>query len=585
MDNREIASLLEEIGDLMEILNENSFKVQSYRRAAESIRGLPEDLTAIRETDGLESIPHIGKTIATKLSQLLDTGRMEYHDELKAQVPPGLLEMLRIPGVGPKKVALVWRERGIGSIDELEAAATGRHLRDLPGMGAKSEEKILHAIGVYRQGTERALLSDLLPVAEGIVAALKELPEVIDAAYAGSARRMKETVGDLDILATSTAPAAVTEAFKHRPEIREIILSGDTKTSALLEGGRQVDLRVVPPESYGAALVYFTGSKEHNINIRERARRMGLTINEYAVSRLLADGQEGERVAGATEDEVYRAIGLPWIPPEIREDRGEIEAAEAGTLPVLLELDDIRSDLQMHSEWSDGTHPIEKVAAAARAMGYEYVALTDHSVSLMVAHGLSPEKLAARREEIDELNAGFEQAGESFRVLAGSEVDIKPDGNLDYAPEVLATLDLVLASIHQGFTDDKARMTDRILKALATGQVDIFCHPTGRVLNGRPGYPVDMEALVEAAIEFDVALEVNAFPDRLDLADTNVRLAMERGARLTINTDAHSPAHLQYMRYGVATARRGWATKEAVINTWPLKKLLKWRKDRGRKTK
>jgi DNA polymerase (family 10) len=390
-------------------------------------------------------------------------------------------------------------------------------------------------------------------------------------------------VGDLDILATSTEPQVAMDAFKASPDLREIVASGETKTTAMLESGRQVDLRVVPPESYGAALVYFTGSKEHNITIRERARRMGLTVNEYAVSELLEDDQEGNRVAGATEKEVYAALGLPWIPPELREDRGEVEAAEAGELPVLVELGDIRCDLQMHSEWSDGTHPIEKMAEAARRLGYEYLAISDHSASLMVAHGLSPEKLAAQRQEIDELNAMLEGAGERFRVLAGSEVDIKPDGTLDYAPEVLASLDLVLVSLHQGFTDDKARMTGRIVKAMSSGRADILCHPTGRVLLSREGYPLDIEAVIDAAVKHDVALEVNAYPDRLDLRDTHVRLAMERGAKIAINTDAHSPAHLAFMRYGVATARRGWATKESVINTGPRERLMEWTKERRRR--
>jgi len=583
MDNREIAGLLEEVADLLEILGEDTFKVRSYRRAAESVRGLAEELDAIRHSDGLQSIPHIGKSIAGKLEELLGTGQMEYHEKLRAQVPEGLLEMLQVPGMGPKKVSLVWKERGISSVDELGVAAKAGQLRDLGGMGVKSEEKVLQGIAVYRQGSERALLGNLLPVAERIVAALQEVPAAIAVAYAGSARRMRETVGDLDILATSTEPQTVMDAFKGLPDLGEIIASGETKTSAMLQSGRQVDLRVVPPESYGAALMYFTGSKDHNITIRERARRIGLTVNEYAVSELLADGQEGKRVAGATEEEVYGALGLPWIPPELREDRGEVDAAAAGKLPVLVQLSDIRCDLQMHSEWSDGTHPIEKMADAARALGYEYIAISDHSVSLMVAHGLSPEKLAAQRQEIDELNATLEGSGEGFRVLAASEVDIKPDGNLDYGPEVLASLDLVLASLHQGFTDDRARMTGRIVKTICSGRADILCHPTGRVLASREGYPLDIEAVMEAAVEYDVALEVNAYPDRLDLRDTHVRLAMERGAKIAINTDAHGPAHLPFMRYGVATARRGWATKEAVINTWPREELVAWTKERRKR--
>jgi len=580
MDNSDVVRILDQTADLLEILDEDVFKVRSYRRAAESVRGLAQDLSSIREGEGLQSIPGIGKSLAGKIAELLDTGRMGYHEELKAQVPEGLPTMLRVPGMGPKKVALVWKERGIRDVDELEAAAQAGELRDLKGMGAKTEEKILKGIGLYRQGAERALLGDVLPVAERIVEELRRLPETIEVAYAGSTRRMKETVGDLDVLATSQAPEVVMEAFRALPDIREIILAGDTKTSALLDIGRQVDLRVVLPESFGAALQYFTGSQAHNIALRERARKMGLTVNEYAVSKLTESGEEGERVAGATEEEVYAALGLPLIPPELREDHGEIRAAEAGELPALLELADIRCDLQMHSEWSDGSHPIAQMAEACMALGYEYMAISDHSQSLQVARGLQPGRLAAQRVEIDELNATLADTGSSFRVLASCEVDILSDGSLDYTAEQLAGLDIVLASLHQGFTDDRARMTNRALKAITSGRIDVLCHPTGRLLLAREGYPIDIEAIIEAAAEHDVALEVNAFPERLDLCDTHVRLAIERGVKISINTDAHRAEHLGFMRYGVATARRGWATRDDVINTWPRETLMDWVRSR-----
>jgi len=580
MDNADVVRVLEQTADLLEILDGDAFKIRSYRRAAESVRGLAQDLTTIREKEGLQSISGIGKSLAGKIAELLDTGKMGYHEELKAQVPEGLLEMLRVPGMGPKKVALVWKERGIRHIDELEAAALAGELRDLKGMGAKTEEKILKGIALYRQGSQRALLADVLPVAERIVQELQALPETLDAAYGGSTRRMRETVGDLDILVTSKAPAVVMEAFKRLPDVHEILLAGDTKVSALLSIGRQVDLRVVPPDSFGAALQYFTGSQAHNIALRERARKMGLTVNEYAVSRLTDSGEEGERIAGTTEEEVYEALGLPWIPPELREDRGELRAAERGELPELVELGDIRCDLQMHSEWSDGSHSIEQMAQACMALGYEYMAVSDHSQSLQVAHGLSPGRLAAQRLEIEELNAALTQAGSSFRVLTSCEVDILPDGSLDYDRETLAGLDIVLASLHQGFTDDKARMTRRALSAITSGQIDVLCHPTGRLLLSREGYPIDVEALVEAAAEYDVALEVNAYPERLDLSDTHVRLAIQHGVKISINTDAHRPEHLGFMRYGVATARRGWATSQDVINTWDRETLLAWIRSR-----
>ncbi|HJN16128.1 MAG TPA: DNA polymerase/3'-5' exonuclease PolX, partial [Armatimonadota bacterium] len=534
MDNSDVVRIMDEVGDILEIIGEDAFKFRSYRRAAESIRGLPDDLATIREGDGLTSIPRVGKSLAAKIEELLDDGTMEYHEELKSQVPDGLLDMLKIQGIGPKKVSLFWKESGIRNVDELQAAAEAEELRKLAGMGAKSEEKILRGIALFREGDERARLGDVLPIAEAIVEALDALPETLTVTYAGSTRRMRETVGDLDILATSESPEVVMEAFKALPEIREIMLSGETKTSAILEVGRQVDLRVVPPESYGAALLYFTGSKNHNIALRERARRMSLTVNEYAVSRLTDEGEAGESVAGATEEDCYAALDVAWIPPEIREDHGEVQAAVAGELPDLVEPGDIRCDLQMHSEWSDGTHTVAQMAESCMARGYDYMAISDHSQSLQVAHGLAPGKLAAQHAEVGDLNATLDDAGKGFRVLHANEVDIKSDGSLDYEPDELAALDLVLGSMHQGFADDRDRMTRRIVTALETGMVDILCHPTGRLILKREGYPVDMEAIVEAAAEFDVALEVNAFPQRLDLCDVHVRLAMERGVKISI---------------------------------------------------
>ncbi|MGQ9731630.1 MAG: PHP domain-containing protein, partial [Candidatus Zipacnadales bacterium] len=416
-----------------------------------------------------------------------------------------------------------------------------------------------------------------------IVQEIAKLPETIQVTYAGSTRRMKETIGDLDLLATSNHPRVVMEAFRALPDLREIIVAGDTKTSAILDSGQQVDLRVVPPQSFGAALQYFTGSQAHNIALRERARKKGLTLNEYGVAKLTESGEEGERIAGETEEEVYAALGLPWLPPELREDRGELEAAEAGQLPELVRLDDIRCDLQTHSEWSDGSHTIAQMAEACMALGYQYMAVSDHSQSLQVAHGLSPGRLQAQRLEIEELNASFAATRIPFRILTSCEVDILSDGSLDYDQEILQAFDIVLASIHQGFSNDRVRMTDRAVKAISSGQIEVLCHPTGRLLLSREGYPIDIEAVVEAAAEYDVALQVNAFPERLDLCDTHVRLAVERGVKISINTDAHRLEHLHYMRYGVATARRGWATKAEVINTLPLEKLLGWVNSRREK--
>ena len=576
MENAEVAAVFDETADLMEILGTDTFKVRSYRRAAEVARGLGESLAAVREREGLDSLPHIGKSLAGKMAELLDAGRMAAHEELKAQVPAGLLEMLRIPGLGPRKAALVWKERGIGSVDQLEAAAQAGELRELPGMGARSEAKLLHAIAIYRQGASRRLLSEMLPVAERIVEELRAVPGVRQVQYAGSTRRMRETIGDLDILATGEDPQAIGAAFQQLPDIAEIELAGDTKVSGRLRIGVQVDLRVVPPASYGAALVYFTGSKDHNIALRGRAQDLGLKISEYAVEPT----NGSEPLPAETEEKVYAAVGLPWVPPELREDRGELEAAEQGDLPHLIEQGDLRADLQMHSEWSDGTHSIADLAQRAQQLGYDYVAITDHSGSLYVAHGLDLTRLAARRAEIEEVNEQLAEAGSSFRVLAGTEVDILSDGGLDYPDDVLADLDFVIGSIHQGFSNDRDRMTRRMLAAIESGLVDLIAHPTGRVLLGREGYPLDVEAVIEAAAEHRVALEINAFPERLDLGDTQARLARERGVLLSINTDAHSPEHLPFMRYGVATARRAWASARDVINCLSLEEFRAWRQAR-----
>jgi len=575
MTNDEVAQVLEQIALLLHIEGESVFRIRSYERAAEAIRGLGDELSAIRAGEGLESIPGIGEAIALKIEELLDTGGLEYLNALLAHYPDGFLELLKVPGLGPKHAALFYHELGIGSVEQLEEAAVRGQLRELKGMGEKSERKLLAAIETYWQGRERALLGEMLPQAEQMVAFLHGLPEVIRADYAGSTRRGRETIGDLDLLATSDDPAAVCRAFAGSGILAEVQLAGDTKVSGLLPGGRQVDLRVVEPDSYGAALLYFTGSQQHNIRLRERGQRMDLTLNEYGLFRD-DDGEEGERLAGETEEQVYEALGLAFIPPELREDRGEIQAAEAGGLPDVMSLKDIRCDLHVHTTWSDGRASIEEMAEAGRERGHTHLGIADHSQALYVAGGLAADDILRQRDEIDELNARFERDGLDFRVLLGTEADILADGAVDITDEAFEAVDLVLGAIHQGMSSDADRMTARVTGALHTGLIDILAHPTGRLLLGRPAYGIHIAEVIEAAVEMDVALEINAAPDRLDLSDVHARLAHERGALLSINTDAHALDHLEFMRFGVITARRGWVTAESVINTWPLAGLREW---------
>ncbi len=580
MTNDEVAEVFDQIALLLEIEGESVFRIRSYQRAAEAIRGLGEELSAIRAGDGLQSIPGIGEAIALKIEELLDTGELQYLNRLLARYPEGFLELLKVPGLGPRRAALFYHELGISSIDELEQAALSGRLRALKGMGEKSEQKLLAAIESYWQGRERALLGEILPQAEEMVAYLRELPEVLRADYAGSTRRGRETIGDVDLLAASERPAQVCAAFAESGTLARVQLAGDTKVSGMLSGGRQVDLRVVEPDSYGAALMYFTGSQQHNIRLRERGQRMDLTLNEYGLFEIGADGEPGERVAGETEAEVYEALGLTFIPPELREDRGEIAAAEAGELPELIDLADIRCDLHVHSTWSDGRASIEQLAAAARERGHTHLGIADHSQALYVAGGLKPADVLRQRAEVDKLNARLADEGAKFTVLLGIEADILTDARLDLDDDVFAAVDFVLGAVHQGFSANADRMTARVVEALHTGRVDILAHPTGRLLLGGERYALHLSEVIDAAVEMEVALEINAAPDRLDLSDVHSRLAVERGALLSINTDAHDLSHLDFLRFGVITARRGWVGAGSVINTWPLRRLRSWLRKR-----
>jgi len=568
MENAEIAGAFSQLADLMEIDGANQFKVRTYRNVARTIEGLAVPIASLRDEGELTRIPGIGKSVASKIEELLDTGALKAVQELRDKFPSGLLEMLEIPGFGPKKAGLVYNELHIESLEQLEAAAQSGLLRDLPGMGAKSEQNVLRGIELHREGRERALLGDALPVAEALAAEIAKVPGVERVAVAGSARRGKESIGDLDMLAVGEAPSDVTQFLRKLPHISEVFLAGDTKVSCHLADGTQIDIRVVPPKSFGAAHQYFTGSMEHNVALRQRAMRRGLKLNEYGVFEEAADKQ----IAGATEEDVYAALDLPWIPPELREDQGEIEAAEAGRLPQLVDMHDIRGDLHMHTTWSDAEAGIEEMVEGCRARGYEYMAITEHSQSLTVARGLSPEQL----EEQIAIVRGVNERYDDIEILIGAEVDIKPDGSLDYPDELLEQLDVVIAAVHQGFSSDADRITSRMIAAMQTGRVHIVSHPTGRLIGKRAPYGLHIEKVIEAAAATDTALEVNAYPERLDLKDIHCRLAKQAGVKLAICTDAHSVGMLHYMRFGVLTARRGWIEPGDVVNTMPLARLRRW---------
>jgi DNA polymerase (family 10) len=566
--NLEIAKLFNEIADLLEIKDENVFKIRAYRRAAMNLESLTEEIESVAERGGLTEIAGIGKDLAAKIGQALETGRIEYLEELRKEIPRGVVELMEIPGVGPKTAKLLFEKLQVDSVEKLEALAQEGKLLGLPGIKQKTIENILKGIQVVKKGRERMLLGRALPLAREIVQALEKLPQVRKISMAGSLRRMRETVRDFDLLITSTKPAKVMEAFIALPQVAEVLAHGETKATVRHREGIQMDLRVVEPECFGAALQYFTGSKDHNIRVRELASRKGLKVSEYGVFKEAT----GTRIAGATEEEVYKAIGLPYIPPELREDTGEVEAALEGRLPDLLTLDDLRGDLHAHTNWSDGHHQLEALVQAAHRKGYEYIIVSDHSRSSTVAGGLSEEKLLEQIGKIHALNKKYR----NFRILTGSECDILADGRLDYSDRVLAQLDIVLCAVHSRFKQGRAEMTARIVKALSNPYVSILAHPTGRLIGERDPYDVDLEAVFAAAKQHGKAVEINAQPSRLDLNDHHARRAKELGVKISIDTDTHFLDQLENMALGVATARRAWITKADVINTMPLGKLLVW---------
>ena len=567
MKNFELAKLFYEMADLLEIKGENVFRVRAYQRAAQNLESYAEDIAAVAERGELPKIPGIGRDLAAKITEYLATDKIADLETMRHEVPRGLLALLEVRGLGPKTAKLLYDRLGIDSVEKLEQAARAGDILTVPGIREKTRENILKAIATWKAGQTRMPLGKALALARSLVETLTAHGGVSQIEVAGSVRRMKETVGDIDILVTSTDPSRVIGTFVALPSAEDVLAHGDTKASIRHQEGIQVDLRVVEPEAFGAALQYFTGSKDHNVRVREIAARKALKVSEYGV----IEEKSGKRIAGTTEEEVYRANGLPWIPPELRENSGEIEAALSGSLPELIDLSTIRGDLHAHTDWSDGHHPLEKLIEAAEAQGYEYIIVSDHSKSSTVAGGLTPDELREQIKKIREL-----QKKHRIRILAGSECDILADGRMDFPDEVLKELDIVLAAVHSRFKQARAEMTARIVRALENPYVNILVHPTGRLIGERDPYDVDLEQVFAAAKKHGKAVEINSSWQRLDLKDVHARRAAELGVAIAINTDTHYLENLDNMTLGIATARRAWIRPAQVVNTLSLKNLLAW---------
>ncbi|MGA2468765.1 MAG: DNA polymerase/3'-5' exonuclease PolX [Thermodesulfobacteriota bacterium] len=566
MKNKELADLFGKMADILEFKDENPFKISAYRKASRIIGDLTQDIEEIAESGKLRDVPGIGEGMAPKIVEYLKTGKVSKFEEVRKGVSDALIAIMDIPGMGPKTLSMIHKEKGISSLSQLEKAVENGSLVGLPGIGEKKVENIKRGIQLLKQSKGRMNLGIAFPVAKRIVEALREKAGSKKIEWAGSLRRMRENIGDIDILATGPNKEKIVHTFTHLPEVKEILASGETKASVIVEGGIQIDLRVVEEDSYGAALQYFTGSKGHNIHLRGIAKTKGIKINEYGVFK-------GEKkVGGKEEEDVYRALGMDWIEPELREDRGEIEAAKEARLPKLVKEPEIKGDLHVHSNWSDGTSPIEEIARAAQKRGYQYLAICDHSKSLKITHGLDEPRLMKQIEEIDRINEKMK----GFQILKGTEVDILNDGRLDLSEKVLEKLDLVVAAVHSGFKQEKEKMTKRIVRALENPLVHILAHPSGRLLGARDPYEVEIDEVMEAAKQYRKALEINAYFERLDLDDIHCRKAKEMGIPLAIGTDSHHVDQMWMISLGVAVARRGWLETPNILNTLPLKGILKW---------
>ena len=567
MRNFEIARLFYEMANLLEVRGESVFRVRAYQRGAQTLETLSEDVAVLGARGALQTLPNIGKDLAAKIQEYLDTGRIARLDALREGLAPTFLSLLEIRGLGPKTARALFEQLGIESVEQLEEACRSKRIVGVAGVRERTCENILKGIAQWRDGRTRVLLPAARAVARLVAEALRAHGGVKRLEIAGSLRRMRESVKDVDILVTSTEPARVIDTLVRLPSVVEVTGRGDTKASVRHQDGLAIDLRVVEPAAFGAALQYFTGSRAHNVRLRQLAIERGFKLSEYGVF----DETTGARVAGATEEDVYAALGLPWIPPELREDSGELEAAREGRLPRLVEPRDLRGDLHDHTDWSDGHHPLEKLVEAAEARGYEYIIVSDHSRSLTIAGGLSVEELRAQRARIAEL-----QSRHRIRILAGTECDILEDGRLDFPDEALAELDVVLGAVHSRFKQTRPEMTARIVRALGHPHLDILAHPTGRKIGSREPYDVDMEAVFAAARAHGKAIEINASPERLDMSDVHARRAAELGIPVPISTDTHSLSELDWTELGCAVARRAWIGPDQVLNTRSLEALLAW---------
>lgn len=563
--NAEVANILKEIGLLLQVEGKDKFKFLAYLRGVRSITALGEDITSVAQRGDLTKIQGIGKGLAEVITSYLETGKVDFLTELRTRVPVKVMELDAIPGVGPKTIKLVYEKLGITDLEGLERAALEGKLSGLPGLGQKTEEQILSGIGIVKSGLNRTILAEALSIASNIENELRKIPGIHQLVVAGSARRRRETIGDIDILVDASDSKLVMDTFVRYSDVSTITAHGDTKSSVRLTGGLQIDLRILPADSFGAGLQYFTGSVDHNVHLRAIAKKMGLTLNEYGLFK----GEE--KMAGETEVGIYKALGLTMIEPELREDKGEIEAAQTGELPSLITADDIRGDLHSHTDQSDGRNTIEEMLNAAEAKRYEYYCVSDHTQSLTIANGLDEERLLARIEEIDELNASGRW---KMKILKGAEVDILGKGTLDIKDDVLSQLDVVTVSVHSRMKEDRKTMTERVCQAIENKHVHILGHPTGRLILKRPEFEIDLESVFETAKKNNVVMELNAHPKRLDLNAGNLRAAKRFGLKVAINTDAHVISELDNMRFGIYEARRGWVTKEDVINTYSIKKML-----------
>ena len=567
MKNTAIAKIFSDIADLLELKGENAFKIRAYQKVIRAIEHYPKEIKImIEEGEDLRSIPGVGDAIAKKTTELVTTGKLEYYEKLKAEFPEGITNLLAIPGIGPKTANKLSTELGINSVDALEQAIHEGRVARLFRLGDKTAGNILQQIQALRRKDQRIPIGEALPIVEQILGSLRPIPGVRNLTYAGSLRRFRETLGDIDLMGTADNPKEVIDAFVSLPQIGQVLAQGSTKASAIAAGGLQVDLRMVEHDSFGSLLQYFTGSKQHNISLRERGRKQGLKLSEYGITSLDTDRLE----KFAVEEDFYHRLGLQYIPPELREAQGEVERAGQGTLPRLVELCDIKGDLHMHTDWSDGHNSIEEMALAAKKLGYQYIAITDHSGGRGIAHGLDEERLRRQMTEIRAINERLD----GIRVFSGIEVDIRADGSLDLPHEILSDLDIVIGAVHSAMNQSEEKMTSRVLSAIENADVDIIAHPTCRLLGQREPVAIDLEAVLRAAVKNNKVLEVNAMPDRLDLNDIHAFRAREMGVKLAIETDSHNTAHLGFMRFGVSVARRAWCEPQHILNTLPLEGVL-----------